>query len=1445
MSTVGQAALSAFVTSLLTKLSSSEVLELATEKQACMKELKKWEEILQDIQPLLSDAEVKQWEDLRVKEWLADLQHLVYDMDDILDVFATKSLERKVMQKQQASTSKMQKFVSTSFIMPTAFKYFNTDMMSKMKKITHRLQDLENWRTMLALSVNWELPEISGGRLTTSFFSERNLHGRKKETDEIVELLLNNTVDYDRVSVICITGMGGIGKTTLAQLVFNDDRVQNYFDFRVWVCVSDDFDVTRITKSILGGISSEAYGATDLRVLQVKLKEKLSNRKFLFVLDDVWNENYADWQILQSPFGVGASGSKILVTTRSGRVSAIMGTIPAYQLEGLSDPDCLSIFTEIALGATNFSEYPHLEEIGKEIVKRFHGLPLAARAIGALLRTNLNQKAWEKILLKGDQIWDPSENSSQYVIPALRLSYDHLPSRLKQCFAYCSIFPKGYEFREEEIVWLWMAEGFLSEMTDKKEMEELGGEYFQKLVTMSFFQKSSIDKSRFLMHDLINDLAQSVAGTICFRMEGDRLMTMSKNIRHLSYDSALNDEFKNSISSKNLRTFIPFILPPPHNTYRSIPNNILLNLLPKLKFLRVLSLREFSMSQLPDSIGDLRHLRYLDVSHAKIKSLPDTVCALHNLQTLLLRQCMHLEKLPWKIGNLINLCHLDIAETFSLRGMPIQIGELTQLQTLSSFVLAPGDGCHIRAMNLMNLKGELSISGLENIFTAEDALEAGLRDKWGLKRLKLKWTENFDRNLSKGIETKVLDMLQPPKKLEELTIEGYDGTLFPNWVGDLSFRSLLYLEFKNCKTFTSMPSIGELPLLRELCVRGCNSMKSVGVEFYGKNLSNVFLSLETLCFEDMLEWKEWNPSEVDELEGSFRRLRELSIISCPKLLGSLPSNLPSLKKLVIRGCKELKVSVSTFPVLHDLEIDGCKNLVHISPVKSSLLKEVSVSNILQLTCLTDRLMLGFRNVKSLEIDGCEELISLWLNRKNLLAHMGSLDILKISNCPKLVLEAGKDEEELQQVEIPCIVDHLNLSLMSSERANKLPKASHVFTSLKELRIERCPKLISFSEAWFPLTLKRLVISYCENLQYLLLDKGKDININNSSLLEYLEIEWCPSLVSLTSSCESSVRLQHQQIDSPSSSAKLLAGIKKLRISYCPKLLSISGELPVRLQHLQVWCCTELTDLSKSGKLPEELKRLQISNCPRLTSIAKKIHDNSSLEYIGVICCSNIHSLPQGLDELRHLQEIELVYCRLISFPESWFPTTNLKMLHIDACENLQTLPNNFHNLTSLERLEISNCCFPEEGFPIQLKSLSVSQPKTQKTLKEWELHKLTSLEQLLIEGGCPNVVSFPPEELEMILPTSLVELTVKDFPSLQFLSSKHFEKLKSIRYLSIMDCPKVMSLPKKDTLLSLSRLHIDDCPLLKTRCFMGRLEWHKIAHIPYVRIDDKLLGEED
>ncbi|KAJ9174697.1 hypothetical protein P3X46_013313 [Hevea brasiliensis] len=336
---------------------------------------------------------------------------------------------------------------------------------------------------------------------------ESFIYGRQRDKEAFLELILSSEAFGNcGGSVFAIVGMAGVGKTTLAQLVYNDHRVMNSFDFKRWVFVSDNFDVVEVTKSILQDpeFTTRTYNGNDLDLLQSMLRGKLSKKKFFIVLDDVWNENYKKWEILCKPFAAGAPGSIIIVTTRNKGVSTVMDAISPYHLNFLSNDDCLSVFAKHALARTSFSEHPNLLAIGRKIANKCEGLPLAAITYGGLLRTNLNHHEWTKI--SESKIWDLPENKSN-ILPTLLLSYDHLPPHLKKCFDCCSSFPKDYEFDRNELYQLWEDKGLLPSTTRKRI------ECFEELLSRSFFERSSHEESRFVMHGLINDLAKFTASS--------------------------------------------------------------------------------------------------------------------------------------------------------------------------------------------------------------------------------------------------------------------------------------------------------------------------------------------------------------------------------------------------------------------------------------------------------------------------------------------------------------------------------------------------------------------------------------------------------------------------------------------------------------------------------------------------------------------------------------------------------------------------------------------------------------------------------------------------------------------------------------------------------------------------------------------------------------------
>jgi hypothetical protein len=466
---VGGAFLSASVQTIMDKLTSSEFRDFVNNKKLNMSLLKQFETTLLTLHAVLDDAEKKQINNLAVKQWLNELKDAIFDSEDLLNQISYDSLRCKVdTQAEENITGQVWNFLSSPF------QNLYGEINSQMKNMCERLQLFAQQKDILGLKTI--SGRVSLRTPSSSIVDQSFMVGRKGDKEKLANLLLSDcgTVN-NNIGVVSIFGMGGVGKTTLAQLLYNDKEVQGHFDVKAWVCVSEEFDVLRVSRNLLESITSSVWESDNLDFLRVKLKENLKDKRFMFVLDDIWNDNYSDWHELVTPFIDGKSGSRVIITTRQQKVAEVTHTFPIHKLEPLSDQDCWSLLSKHAFRSEDFRsrKYPSLEAIGKMIAKKCCGLPIAAKTLGGLLRSKVDAKEWNAIL--NSDIWNfPNDN----VLPALLLSYQYLPSHLKRCFAYCSIFPKDYFLDKKQMVLLWMAEGFLEHSQGKKAMEEIGDDYF-------------------------------------------------------------------------------------------------------------------------------------------------------------------------------------------------------------------------------------------------------------------------------------------------------------------------------------------------------------------------------------------------------------------------------------------------------------------------------------------------------------------------------------------------------------------------------------------------------------------------------------------------------------------------------------------------------------------------------------------------------------------------------------------------------------------------------------------------------------------------------------------------------------------------------------------------------------------------------------------------------
>ncbi|KAJ0672837.1 putative virus X resistance protein-like, coiled-coil [Helianthus annuus] len=881
-------------------------------------EIEKCHDSLKLIQRVLADASRKEITDDAVKGWLNDLQHLAYDIDDVLDGWATEAMHRE----SEGMTSKVRKLI------PSCCTNFSPTikMHDKLDRINAKLERLVKQRDDFGLTVGGETkPKNNNRRFQSSVVDPSSIVGRQAEKEALVQqLLLPAEEPCDRnYSIVPILGMGGVGKTTLARLLYNEEQVKDHFEVKAWVCVSDEFDSFRISKEIFQSMAKKEI--SDFNELQEALRDHLTGKRFLLVLDDVWSERREDWETLVRPFYTCAPGSKIIVTTRKDKLLKILGYNPLYkQLESLSYDDALSLFAVHALGVRNFDSHLSLKPHGEGIVKKCNGLPLALIALGTSLRTKEDEDSWKEVL--ESEIWKlPVEDE---IIPALRLSYHDLSGPLKQLFAYCSLFPKDFLFDKKELVLLWMAEGFLHHPTPSDSPEErLGHEFFDELLSRSFFQHAPNNESLFVMHDLMNDLATSVSTEFFLRLDNENEKNIRKGMlekyRHMSFvreKYVAYKKFEAFERAKCLRTYLAT------GEVGSWPgfyfsNKILTNLLPELPLLRVLSLSGFRISEVPESIGTLRHLRYLNLSRTWINHLPETVGNLYNLQTLILFGCNNLTMFPNSFRKLTNLRHLDVGDTPLLFQMLLEIGKMESLKiTLSKIKIESESGSEIAKLkDFKNLYEKISVVGLEKVQNATYAHEANFSQK-KLSELELIWSNELRGSRNEMLEKAVLNELKPcVDKLIQLTVRSYGGLEFPNWVGDPSFLHLKHVLISGCKRCTSLPPLGQLPSLKKLVIEGLYGVKAVGSELFGTN--QAFPSLEILSFVDMRGWEKW-------AGAVFPCLQKLEINYCPNLVEATIEALPSLNDLSISNCDSgvLRSLVEVASAVTKLRIMGISGL---------------------------------------------------------------------------------------------------------------------------------------------------------------------------------------------------------------------------------------------------------------------------------------------------------------------------------------------------------------------------------------------------------------------------------------------------------------------------------------------------------------------------------------
>ncbi|XP_052483612.1 putative disease resistance protein RGA3 [Gossypium raimondii] len=809
------------------------------------KEFEKLKDTLAAIRAVVLDAEQQQARTQELSLWLQRFKDACYDVEDLIDEFEIQALRRQVLER---TGKKVRHFFSGSN--PLAFRF---RMGYKIRKANEMLNEIATSMAKFHLTEKHEPNDvIHRERETYSFVNTSSVIGRDEAKQHLINFLMNPTDEKD-IPVLPIVGIGGIGKTTLAQLVFNEESVKSHFELRIWVCVTEDFDTKQLMIKTIQSATGMNCKDMNKEELHKALQDCLNGKRFFMVLDDVWNEDKKKWSELKDLLCGGAQWSRIIVTTRSRKVATITGTIPSYDLEHLSYENCLSLFLQLAFKEGEEKQYGNLVRIGEGIVHKCKGVALAVKTLGSLLCSTRVQHDWE--LVRDCELWKMKQEEND-ILPALKLSYDHLPWYLKQCFAFCSVFPKDFEFSTFRLIPLWMANGFLQSPYENEEPEDIGKRYIQELQSRSFFQQVEPESffSNFKMHDLFHDLALSVA-----QNEVNSCNHYSTgNVRHLWFDLSKQDV---SQLPNNLSRLQSLFL---EDEGKVDSESLIAEVISRSKHLRVLDLACCNLEQLSNSTRYLKQLRVLSLAYnGNIKRLPNCICNLQSLQTLNLAGCRGIEELPEDIRYLISLRQLTVT-TKQTRLQENGISCLTSLRTLAFSECENLEKLFEDIQNLTALR-EMIIYECKNLVS----LPQGLKYLTALENLAISDCEKLDLTMEElELERK------EDGSLRKLCIEGVPKLeSLPQWILLGSTKTLQHLYIGELENVSMLPTwFQHLTSLRSLKIDDCPKLSFLPEEM--QHLT----SLQSLEIDDCPELS-FLPEGMQHLTA----LKRLKIEGCPKL----------------------------------------------------------------------------------------------------------------------------------------------------------------------------------------------------------------------------------------------------------------------------------------------------------------------------------------------------------------------------------------------------------------------------------------------------------------------------------------------------------------------------------------------------------------------------------
>uniref|UniRef100_A0A0E0BTE1 AAA+ ATPase domain-containing protein n=1 Tax=Oryza glumipatula TaxID=40148 RepID=A0A0E0BTE1_9ORYZ len=751
--------------------------------------------------------------DQQVKIWASEVRELSYDIEDAIDTFMLKCKGHEPATSFKKVTNLFNKF-KTNHQIHGVMK----DIMDQVKKVSER-------RDRYIVDDNAARPTVVDvdSRLEAMYRKATELIGISKPKNELTKQLL----EYDGSSsqqsnIISIVGFGGLGKTTLANSLFQELKAK--FDSYCFVSVSLNPDINKILKNILLQLDEKMYSHIDetweTKQLIDKIRDFLNNRRFLCVIDDVWKKSA--WDTIKLAVQDAKLGSKIIVTTRNKVVAEHAGG-GVYEMKPLSDDDSRQLFCK-RIFDSNDDCPADLCGVTEKILKKCGGVPLAIITTACLLASKpRNSEEWDKVN-KSISLGLENNLDVDKMRKILSLSYNDLPFHLKTCLLSLSKYPEDELIRKDVLIWGWLAEGFITDETRPvgTSLQEIGESYFNELINRSLIQPMSEDnfwdeddgkvhacKVHDMVLELINQLSVEEDFVTTYLSDGQQTgkhtcTAQKKKIRRLSLHNSnksyASPEAREKLSKvRSITIFGKVDSIPPLSSFHVLRVLQLedcsgmdknhLNHLDKLRLLRFLRLGHYSATELPESIGKLESLETLDIRGARKPSSFKSHKVLFPMSFAKLRKLLRLYAGRVKLaqglmlGDMKSLQELVIEAT---RKVIKEIGNLTELRTLRI------------------------VFGSEKTFELKESIQTSIQRLTNLQDLDLRNNISFEE---------IIDMQQVPSGLQRLFMPDSFMKAFPCWINSLMLSRLTTLSI--CLDFEYLQSdhldrLAELPSLRFL-----------------------------------------------------------------------------------------------------------------------------------------------------------------------------------------------------------------------------------------------------------------------------------------------------------------------------------------------------------------------------------------------------------------------------------------------------------------------------------------------------------------------------------------------------------------------------------------------------------------------------------------------------